>query len=424
MIIKRSIVFDLENRKYKGKLISDNVPIRIRLTYSGNRIELSTGLRIDRDKWDTKEKKVKKNCTNKLKQSASDINAKLSGYEFDLQNVFKKFEIEERIPTNEEVKHLFNQIYLDNKTNSKKKGFFEYLDEFILENGKQKNWTDKTYSKFETVKNHLKNFNSKSTFSYFDDRGLTSYVEFLRERREMRNSTIDNQVSFLKWFLKWAYSKGYNNNLAYQTFKPKLKTTQKKIIFLTPEELKKIKEFNIPQTKKYLERVRDVFLFSCYSGIRYSDAFNLKKTDIKDAYFEITTVKTNDSLIIELNKNTKEILEKYKDIPFQGNKALPVISNQRMNEYIQELGKLTEIEEPIRITYYKGNERKDEVIPKHKLLSTHAGRRTFICNALSLGIPVNVVMKWTGHSDYKSMKPYIDIADNIKVNAMKKFDLI
>ena len=424
MIIKRNIVFDLENRKYKGKLISDNVPIRIRLTYSGNRIELSTGLRIDRDKWDTKEKKVKKNCTNKLKQSASDINAKLSGYEFDLQNVFKKFEIEERIPTNEEVKHLFNQIYSDNKTNSKKKGFFEYLDEFILENGKQKNWTDKTYSKFETVKNHLKNFNSKSTFSYFDDRGLTSYVEFLRERREMRNSTIDNQVSFLKWFLKWAYSKGYNNNLAYQTFKPKLKTTQKKIIFLTPEELKKIKEFNIPQTKKYLERVRDVFLFSCYSGIRYSDAFNLKKTDIKDAYFEITTVKTNDSLIIELNKNTKEILEKYKDIPFQGNKALPVISNQRMNEYIQELGKLTEIEEPIRITYYKGNERKDEVIPKHKLLSTHAGRRTFICNALSLGIPVNIVMKWTGHSDYKSMKPYIDIADNIKVNAMKKFDLI
>ena len=424
MIIKRSIVFDLENRKYKGKLISDNVPIRIRLTYSGNRIELSTGLRIDRDKWDTKEKKVKKNCTNKLKQSASDINAKLSGYEFDLQNVFKKFEIEERIPTNEEVKHLFNQIYSDNKTNSKKKGFFEYLDEFILENGKQKNWTDKTYSKFETVKNHLKNFNSKSTFSYFDDRGLTSYVEFLRERREMRNSTIDNQVSFLKWFLKWAYSKGYNNNLAYQTFKPKLKTTQKKIIFLTPEELKKIKEFNIPQTKKYLERVRDVFLFSCYSGIRYSDAFNLKKTDIKDAYFEITTVKTNDSLIIELNKNTKEILEKYKDIPFQGNKALPVISNQRMNEYIQELGKLTEIEEPIRITYYKGNERKDEVIPKHKLLSTHAGRRTFICNALSLGIPVNVVMKWTGHSDYKSMKPYIDVADKIKTIAMNKFDTI
>ena len=52
----------------------------------------------------------------------------------------------------------------------------------------------------------------------------------------------------------------------------------------------------------------------------------------------------------------------------------------------------------------------------------HAGRRTFICNALALGIPAQVVMKWTGHSDYKAMKPYIDIADDIKANAMNKFN--
>ena len=52
------------------------------------------------------------------------------------------------------------------------------------------------------------------------------------------------------------------------------------------------------------------------------------------------------------------------------------------------------------------------------LLGTHAGRRTFICNTLALGIPPQVVMKWTGHSDYKAMKPYIDIADDIKANEM------
>ncbi len=55
-------------------------------------------------------------------------------------------------------------------------------------------------------------------------------------------------------------------------------------------------------------------------------------------------------------------------------------------------------------------------------IGTHAGRRTFICNALALGIPPQVVMKWTGHSDYKAMKPYIDIADDIKANAMSKFN--
>ena len=91
---------------------------------------------------------------------------------------------------------------------------------------------------------------------------------------------------------------------------------------------------------------------------------------------------------------------------------------------LKELGELAEINEPIRETYYKGNERIDEVTPKYALLSTHAGRRTFICNALALGIPAQVVMKWTGHSDYKAMKPYIDIADDIKANAMNKFNQI
>lgn len=89
---------------------------------------------------------------------------------------------------------------------------------------------------------------------------------------------------------------------------------------------------------------------------------------------------------------------------------------------LKELGELAEINEPVRETYYKGNERIDEVTPKYALLSTHAGRRTFICNALALGIPAQVVMKWTGHSDYKAMKPYIDIADDIKANAMNKFN--
>lgn len=91
---------------------------------------------------------------------------------------------------------------------------------------------------------------------------------------------------------------------------------------------------------------------------------------------------------------------------------------------LKELGELAEIDEPVRETYYKGNERIDEVTPKYALLCTHTGRRTFICNALALGIPVQVVMKWTGHSDYKAMKPYIDVADEIKINAMNKFNLL
>ena len=67
--------------------------------------------------------------------------------------------------------------------------------------------------------------------------------------------------------------------------------------------------------------------------------------------------------------------------------------------YIKEPAKLAGVNEPIRQTYYKGNERIDEVAPKYALLSTHAGRRTFICNALAPGIPPQVAMKWTGDSE-------------------------
>lgn len=135
-----------------------------------------------------------------------------------------------------------------------------------------------------------------------------------------------------------------------------------------------------------------------------------------------SAVKTADSISIELNDITKAILDKYKDIPFKDNKALPNYTNQAMNRDLKELCKLAEINDPIRITSYKGNVRIDEIHPKWELVGTHTGRRSFVVNALSLGIPPNVVMKWTGHSDYKAMKPYIDIVDSIKASSMTKFN--
>ena len=75
-----------------------------------------------------------------------------------------------------------------------------------------------------------------------------------------------------------------------------------------------------------------------------------------------------------------------------------------------------------KTTHYEGNKRVDVVKPKYELVGTRCGRRTFICTALAKGIPPSVVMKWTGHSDYKAMKPYIDIADEVKSEYMKQFD--
>ena len=93
-----------------------------------------------------------------------------------------------------------------------------------------------------------------------------------------------------------------------------------------------------------------------------------------------------------------------------------------MNEYLKHLCELCEINEPITRVNFKAGQREEETQPKYALIGTHAGRRTFICFALSSGIPPQVVMKWTGHSDYKAMKPYIDIAEKVKAEQMAIFE--
>ena len=428
MNIKRNIIFTLESRKKDGVLITENVPIRMRVNFASKRIEFTTGYRIDSVKWDADKQRVKNGCSNKLKQSASEINASLLEYYTEIQSIFKRFEVEDVMPTPKQIKEAFNALHkpMSEEPKPKKEAlpcdFFQVFDDFVEDCGRQNDWTNSTYEKFAAVKNHLMNFREGLTFEFFDERGLNDYISYLRDVKEMRNTTIGKQLSFLKWFLRWAFKKGVHQNNAYDSYKPKFKSTQKKIIFLTWDELNRLREFKIPSNKQALERVRDVFLFQCFTGLRYSDVFNLRRSDIKGDHIEVTTVKTSDSLIIELNNHSKAILDKYKDVAFEDDKVLPVITNQKMNDYLKELAEMAGIDEPIRQTYYKGNERIDEITPKYALLGTHAGRRTFICNALALGIPPQVVMKWTGHSDYKAMKPYIDIADDIKANAMSKFN--
>lgn len=399
--------------------------LRYRIKWEGNIVAFSVGYRIDIDKWSKETQRCKTNTTHgKKKVSASIINRKINDYETACEKVFFKFYNENKTPTDEEFKQEFNrEIGKEIKTH-RGTGFFDIYDVFVEEEGKKNQWTKATYDKMLTQKKHLFDFDTGLSFQDITEDKLIDYQYFLQNTLNLKNSTINKQFSFLRWFLRWSRRKNYLQNTIYEDFRPKLKTTQKKIIFLTQAELKQVRNFEIPFAKSYLERVRDIFLFSCFTGLRYSDVKNLKKSDIKEDTIEVTTIKTADSIIIELNNHSRAILDKYKDDIFVQDYALPVISNQKMNEYLKELMELAGIDEPIRETYYQGNKRIDIVTPKYALIGTHACRRTFICNALSLGIPPQVVMKWTGHSDYKAMKPYIDIADEIKINAMEKFNLL
>ena len=418
------------NIKYHAQFLLDRekdnptAKLRYRIKWDGNIVAFNLGYRVEVQKWSTETQRCKANTTHGNKKvSASVINRKIQLFESACEKTFQKYEIDDLIPNQDQFREWFNvEIGRTPKEELKsEKNFFEIYDMFVNEESINSQWNFRTLQKMKTQKKVLEEFDHDISFEKFNEQYLSNYQRYL-EGKNHKNSTISKELAALKWFLKWAMKKGYTKSGEFEKFKPKIKNVQKKIIFLNKFELKRFTEYEIPTDKSYLEKIRDVFLFQCFTGLRYSDVFNLKRSDVKDGYLEITTLKTADNLIIELNSYSRKLLNKYIDVEFEHNKALPVISNQKMNDYLKELAELAEIDELVTQTYFKGNERIEEVLPKYSLMSTHAGRRTFVCNALSLGIPPQVVMKWTGHSDYKAMKPYIDIADEIKATAMEKFD--
>lgn len=424
--LKRSVSFFLEKRKDStGSLIAENVPIRMAISYGGKRLMLNAGYRIDTAKWNEDKQRSKNNTTHSGGTTATEINNKLNTLENGINEYFKACEVKKVTPTLAEVKAVFDRITKNKKEN--KETFFTAFDRFTLTVGRESDWDEDTYIKFGVIKRHLEGFDKNLSFESLNADRMIDYLNHLRTKRDLRNTTIVKNLGFLKWFLRWGAKNNYPVNQGALVFTPKLKGTDgkiKKVIFLSLDELTHLYRFEIPVTKEYLDRVRDVFVFCCFSGLRYSDVYNLKKSDDRGSYIEFVTQKTSESLKIETNKYSRAILDKYKDTPFRGDKALPVISNQKMNDYIKELGELAGIDTPESIVYYKGNRRIEETYPKYALLSTHCARKTFVTNLIYLGVSDHVIRQWTGHRDHKSFDVYHKIVDDIKSREMAKFDEI
>ena len=398
--------------------------LRFRVRWGKNIVAFNLGYRVDPSKWSTDTQRCKNNTTHgKKKVAASVINREIGRYEAAAERLFYQYEQENIEPTKEQFKADFlKEVRGIEPVQQAEKTFYQVFDEFVRENGLKNSWTDATYKKFHTLKVHLSNYNGSLRFDDLNEEGLSQFVFYLIDEINLRNSSVEKTLRFLRWFLKWAAGKGYNHVMDFEIFRPRLKQTEKKVVFLEWDELMDVYNYIFPKNKGYLERARDVFCFCCFTSLRYSDVANLKWSDIADDYIQVTTRKTNDTVKIELNDYSKAIINKYRNSNFPKNMVLPVISNQKMNTYLKEIGEVCGIDTPITITYYKGHERIDEVHPKYELLGTHTGRRTFICNALMLGISPEIVMKWTGHSSYQTMRPYIGIADSAKKAAMDLFN--
>ena len=424
-MVKHNITFRIDSRLDKmGEAL-----ILLVLTFLGVRMVLSTGVRLAPSSWDAKAMRPAKTAVNQAGMTSTAIMADITAKANILEQVFNSLDPPTVAAVRREYRRRISPPAAKSDNTEAPSTVLDWMKVFVDDMSIVREWTDATREKFHALAGHIAAVDPQMTFDDLNDTGLARLLAHFRSMVMqdgtigMKNSTIAKQFGYLGWFMNWATRKGVNSNMAFRTFSPALKHTQKKIIFLTDEEIAKLNGVDLSDPKfRYLDRVRDLFLFQCYSGLRYSDVANLRWSDVKDKSLIFTTIKTEDTITVDLNRHTQPILDQYKQYTFPGNRVFPAPTNQEMNRHLKTLCRMAGIDDPVSVVYYKGKERIDEVHPKYELIGTHAGRRTFVVKALSLGISPYIVMRWTGHSSLEAMKPYMDIVDSAKAEAMKLFD--
>jgi len=377
----------------------------IQMTYlaNGQKFRHSVKIKVTPGEWLASKQRLKGK-----QQDDEFANAHLNS----LEEVIRKAERESLMNLNminfSYVKQKFGDA-LNKRTGHKT--FLECFQEYIDNaQGKMKEGTILHYT---GCLNHLNKFRKLKrydlSFERINDNFYDAFVGYLREDHKLLNNSIGTHIKVMKAFMKFATEKGYNKaGLEFKKFK--VFKEDGELIYLTEDELMTI--YHLKDLSDKFNRVRVNFCFACFTGLRFSDIFQLQAENIKSDYLELRSEKTRDFLKIPLSPYAKEILKNN-----DGRLPRP-FTNQITNECLKEIGELAKINEQIQIIKYRGTEKVEFNEPKYKFLCTHTARRTFVTLSLEKGMRPETVMSITGHKDYKTFKKYIKLTDKVKLVEM------
>lgn len=357
-----------------------------------------------------------------------EINNFIDKYRLNIQSIENKFEALKK-PFSPEM--VIDELKASDAVNPKTKTeevaglVFNFIDQYIKENEATREAG--SLSVYKSVKNHLQAYQEKTghkvTFEKIDYSFFQKFQTFLINRIKtdkqgntspmLNNTTIAKALSTLKTFLTYARKHGIKVNDSYRDFT--IKREKLEVIALTQEEFDKLLNEDLSHEKR-LDKTRDLFCFSCATGLRYSDLDQFKREHIIDGFIKMTIKKTKTELTIPLNSISASIIDKYKDLV----NPLPMISNQNLNYYIKELCENVGIDQPTEIVRFYGKKREVNTYPKHNLIRFHTGRKTFVTLSLEKGMSAEEVMTISGHEDYKSFSRYVKVTENRKKVVMLK----
>ncbi|KUG09398.1 tyrosine-type recombinase/integrase [Solirubrum puertoriconensis] len=287
---------------------------------------------------------------------------------------------------------------------AQRKTFAEYYTEWVqltLARGKVG-----TARAGNTTLRHLQDF-EKATGYAVDFDTITpafadAYTAYLMGPADLTDNTIAKHFDRLRRFMRFAVDRGYTEARGWE--KMKWKRQEPDIMTLTAEEVARLEALELTEGS-YLENARALFLLSCYTGLRYSDLVSIRAEHLRGNTLRITTQKTREIISIPLQARALIIVTRY----LAG--GVRLITNQKLNDYLKELGQLAGITDPIEIIKYKAGNRSSQTVAKWEKLGCHTGRRTFVTLSLERGLRPELVMKITGHRTWRAFQRYVNITE-------------
>ena len=398
-----SATFVLKEPKSKDKTL-----VYLLFRYQGQKLKYSTGQKILPKFWNPENQRARE--TKQFIQYG-EFNALLQKIEDKVFDSYRKLLTDNIVPTTDRLRKELNRKLLVGEL-AKQNNFIGFIKDSIKDSIKRPNTLLSHTNTLNQLIKFKAQYQREMTFENIDLEFYEDFMKYCLDKKYSTN-TIGTFIKNIKVYMNEALDKKLTTNQEFKSRRFKKVSEESENIYLTEAELSKIykKDFS---KQKTLDRVRDIFIIGCYTGLRYSDLFSINDENLidKKTKLRIKTEKTGELVIIPLHSYVREIIKKHNGIPQYK------ITNQGMNESLKDIGELAGIKENVLISSTQGGTVETKPYKKYELISVHTARRSFATNAYLKDIPTISIMKITGHKTEKSFLKYIKISQQDNANKL------
>lgn len=351
-------------------------------------LKFATGLRVHAKFWNQKRRRVRTGAMNEAL-----INARLAAIESEVQIAFDDVQRTHADVTPDALKDRLSAS-VDKPQSSQSRSLADEYDAFIE---RSTTFTRATKKNHRKALNHLRAFTATHAapllIEQLDIPTLEAFTSYLLHNRMMWNDSAWSILKCLRAFLAASHAHGTHSSTTFQYLTRKRlipRTESTDHAFLTSEELDAVIKLDLRHSRR-LERVRDLFVFHCLTGLRFGDGQAIRPGHRTGTELRITTGKNRKEIIVPLHPAAVTILSRYED-------RLPQINNQQANEYLCQVLALAGITQQIHVVRYSGTRRIERTHRKCDIIGTHGAKRTFVTLSLLRGVSIEALARVTGNS--------------------------